>query len=134
MDGIEFIFDYYKYPVIPVKFFYDGKETPFIDALLDSGGDFIVIPLPIAKFLGAKLRETKDVSTAGGIAPVSKTRLDLGIMRDDKEDILYRRLEVFVMDNDDLPVLIGRKPFFEDFEITFKKHKKKLVLKRIRKE
>ena len=130
----EYVFRYENYPLIKIRFHYRNKKTPIIEALLDSGGDFIVIPLPIAKFLGAKLRETKDVSTAGGIAPVSKTRLDLGIMRDDKEDILYRRLEVFVMDNDDLPVLIGRKPFFEDFEITFKKHKKKLVLKRIRKE
>jgi len=134
MDEEKYVFKYENYPLIKIRFHYKDKKTPIIEALLDSGGDFIVIPLPIAKFLGARLRKTKEVSTAGGIAPVSKTKLDIGIIKDGKEDILYRGLEVFVMDNEDLPVLIGRKPFFEDFEITFKKHKKKLVLKRIRKE
>ena len=40
-----FIFDYFRYPIIPIKFIYKEKETPIIDALLDSGGDFIVIPI-----------------------------------------------------------------------------------------
>ena len=60
------IFDYYKYPIIPVKFYYKDKKTPFIEALLDSGGDFIVIPMPIAEYLGLSLENAGEVDTAGG--------------------------------------------------------------------
>ena len=34
MSDLKFIFDYYRYPIIPVKFHYKNKETPIIDALL----------------------------------------------------------------------------------------------------
>ena len=57
MDDSTFIFDYLRYPVVPIKFYYKDRETPIIDALLDSGGDFIVIPMPIAKYLGLKLKK-----------------------------------------------------------------------------
>ena len=62
------IFDYFKYPIRPVKFFYKDKKTPFTDALLDSGGDFIVIPMPIAEYLDLDLEAAGEVDTAGGAA------------------------------------------------------------------
>ena len=31
MSESKFIFDYFRYPVIPVKFYYKDKETPIID-------------------------------------------------------------------------------------------------------
>ena len=61
MSTQEFIFEYKDYPLIPIKFYFNGKETPFIDALLDSGGDFIVIPMAIAQYLGLKLIKSGDV-------------------------------------------------------------------------
>jgi len=123
-----FIFNYEKYPVIPVKFYYDGKDTPTIDALLDSGGDFIVIPMPIARYLNLKLKRAGAVDTAGGTTSLFKANLDMTICEKEKK-FTYNKLEIHVSERNDIPVLLGRKPIFEDYEITFKKRENQLILK-----
>ena len=125
-----FVFNYYKYPVIPVKFFYNGKETPFIDALLDSGGDFIVIPMPIAKYLGLKLEKAGSVDTAGGTTLLYKSVLNM-VLGSKEKSITYSNIQVHISARDDIPVLLGRHPIFEDYEITFKKKENQLILKAI---
>ena len=130
MSDIQFIFDYLKYPVVPVKFFCNDKETPFIDALLDSGGDFIVIPLPIAKYLGLKLRKAGSVDTAGGTASLFKANLDM-VIGGKELSVTYNNLEIHVSDRNDIPVLLGRAPIFEDYEIIFKKKANQLILKSV---
>jgi hypothetical protein len=130
MSDIQFMFDYLKYPVVPVKFFCNDKETPFIDALLDSGGDFIVIPMPIAKYLGLKLRKAGSVDTAGGTASLFKANLDM-VIGGKELSVTYNNLEIHVSDRDDIPVLLGRVPIFEDYEIIFKKQVNQLILKSV---
>jgi hypothetical protein len=130
MSDLTFIFDYQKYPVIPVKFCYDGKDTPIIDALLDSGGDFIVIPMPIAKYLNLQLERAGAVDTAGGTTSLFKSNLDMTICEKEK-NVTYNNLEIHVSERNDIPVLLGRKPIFEDYEITFKKKENQLILKPI---
>jgi hypothetical protein len=122
-----FTFNYYKYPIVPVKFYYDGKETPFIDALLDSGGDFIVIPMPIAHYLGLKLKKAGDVDTAGGIATLYKAELNMA-MGEKNNYVEYNNIQIHVSGRNDIPVLIGRHPIFEDYEIIFRKQKNQLIL------
>ena len=124
----EFVFDYIRYPVIPVKFTYKGKETPFIDALLDSGGDFIVIPMPIASYLDLKLKKAGSVDTAGGATSLFKATLDMTLGKKDHNE-LYKDIQIHVSGRKDIPVLLGRSPLFEDYEITFKKKKNQLILK-----
>jgi len=126
----EIIFEYLKYPVLQVKFSYNGKETPFIDALLDSGGDFIVIPMPIAKYLDLKLKKAGSVDTAGGVTSLYKAKINMVVGSKDKK-IFYNDLEIHVSGRSDIPVLLGRKPIFEDYEIIFKNKKKQLILKLI---
>jgi predicted aspartyl protease len=128
MSDIQFIFDYLKYPVVPVKFYYNGKETPVIDALLDSGGDFIVIPMPIAKYLGLKLKRAGSVDTAGGTTSLFKANLDM-VIGGKELSVTYSNLEIHVSDRNDIPVLLGRTPIFEDYEIIFKKQTHQLILK-----
>ena len=127
----KFIFDYYKYPVIPVKFYFKNKATPIIDALLDSGGDFIVIPMPIARYLGLKIKKAGSVDTAGGVATLFKATLSMII---GKKDITssYKNIQIHVSGRNDIPVLLGRHPIFEDYEITFKNNRNKLILKSIK--
>lgn len=127
MPGLRFIFDYFKYPVIPVKFYYKTKETPVIDALLDSGGDFIVIPMPIARYLGLRLKKAGSVDTAGGTTVLFKATLSMIIGKKD-ETVAYNNIQIHVSARNDIPVLLGRHPIFEDFEITFKNKKKQLIL------
>ena len=64
MAKIPFEFEYKDYPLIPIKFCSNKRETPMIDALLDSGGDFIVIPKAIATYLELKLVNAGSVDTA----------------------------------------------------------------------
>ncbi|MGF3585525.1 MAG: aspartyl protease family protein [Thermoplasmatota archaeon] len=127
MEEACFIFDYYKYPVVPVKFYYKEKKTPFIDGLLDSGGDFIVIPSPIASYLKLKLKRAGSVDTAGGQTSLFKATLSMVIGKGDK-NVTYNNIQIHVSTRNDIPVLLGRHPIFEDYEITFKKQKNQLVL------
>lgn len=123
-----FIFDYLRYPVIPVKFYSQEKETPFIDALLDSGGDFIVIPMPIANYLGLKLKKAGSVDTAGGTTSIFKSTLTMALGCKENNRV-YDNIEIHVSGRNDIPVLIGRYPIFEDYEIIFKKRDNQLILK-----
>ena len=122
------IFDYIKYPIIPVKFFNEDKKTPFIEALLDSGGDFIVIPMPIAKYLDLKLEKAGVVDTAGGSVSLYKSYLDIEIGKNTSR-AEYKNNLIHVSTRDDIPVLLGRSPIFEDYDITFKKRNNQLILK-----
>mgnify|MGYP006301758031 FL=1 len=129
-EGNEIIFEYLKYPVLQVKFSYNGKDTPYIDALLDSGGDFIVIPMPIAKYLDLNLKKAGSVDTAGG-ASLYKSTIDMVVGSKEKK-IYYNNLEIHVSGRSDIPVLLGRKPIFEDYEIIFKKQNNQLILRFIK--
>jgi predicted aspartyl protease len=131
MTTIPFEFEYKDYPLVPIRFFSNGRETPLIDALLDSGGDFIVIPKAIATYLGLKLVNAGSVDTAGGEINLYKSSVTMVIHNKDKE-FTYDGLEIHVSSRDDIPVLLGRKPIFEDHDIIFKKHENKLILEHIK--
>ncbi len=130
MSVVPFEFEYKDYPLIPIKFFSNGRETPVIDALLDSGGDFIVIPKAIATYLGLKLVNAGFVDTAGGETNLYKSSVTMVINNEDRK-FTYKELEIHVSDRNDIPVLLGRKPIFEDHDIIFKKHENKLILEHI---
>ena len=53
------------------------------------------------------------------------------VIFDEKKKFTYENLEIHVSDRNDLPVLLGRHPIFEDYEIVFKKHENKLILQPI---
>jgi predicted aspartyl protease len=126
-----FEFVYKDYPLIPVKFRSNARETPTIDALLDSGGDFIVVPYAIAKYLGLKLEKAGSVDTAAGETALSRSYVTM-VMKNKDKKFTYENLEIHVSHRNDLPVLLGRKPIFEDYEIIFKKHENKLILTRVK--
>lgn len=130
MYATQFVFEYNDYPLIPIKFLSNGRETPVIDALLDSGGDFIVIPHAIAKYLGLKLIKAGFVDTAGGETTLSRSFVNM-VIQDKGKKYTYENLEIHVSSRNDLPVLLGRKPIFEDHEIIFRKHENKLILQRV---
>ena len=130
MSEEKIIFDYFKYPVIPVRFYYKNKETPIIDALLDSGGDFIVIPMPIARYLGLNLKKAGSVDTAGGATTLFKATLSM-IIGNKEQTAAYNNIQIHVSGRNDIPVLLGRHPIFEDYEIIFKNKKNQLILKSI---
>ena len=123
----ELIFNFDQYPIVPVTFKYKGKKTPVIESLLDSGGDFIVLPMPIASFLELDMEPACDVDTAGGTTTLYKSKLDM-LIGSQKKCVLYKDQEIHVSCREDIPVLLGRNPIFYDHEITFKKQKQELIL------
>jgi hypothetical protein len=50
------------------------------------------------------------------------------IINDKEKNFTYNDLEIHVSNRNDIPVLLGRKPIFEDHEIIFKKYKNELIL------
>ena len=128
MPDPTFVFEYLRYPVVPVKFYYKDRETPIIDALLDSGGDFIVIPMPIAKYFGLKLKKAGSVDTAGGTTYLFKATLSMIIGKKETTST-YTNIQIHVSGRNDIPVLLGRHPIFEDYIITFDKQGNQLILK-----
>jgi hypothetical protein len=126
-DCSELVFNFDQYPIVPVTFKYKLKKTPIIESLLDSGGDFIVLPMPIAKFLNLDLEPACDIDTAGGTSTLYRSKLDMLIGKP-KHCILYKDQEIHVSCREDIPVLLGRNPIFHDHEITFKKQKKQLIM------
>ncbi|HEX16914.1 MAG TPA: aspartyl protease [Thermoplasmatales archaeon] len=125
----EYRFPYIYYPLIPVQFVNGEKKTPIIAALIDSGGDSIVIPRAIAEYLGAKIEESGIAKTAGGFTSIKRTKLKMIICKN-RDKIEYDKVDVFVSDSSDIPVLLGRDPLFEDFEIIFRKKHKELILRK----
>ncbi len=130
MSESQFIFEYRDFPLIPIQFSSVDKETPIIDALLDSGGDFIVIPFAIAKYLGLKLKKAGNVDTAGGETALYKSKVNM-VIKNKNNKLGYENLEIHISNRNDIPVLLGRKPIFEDHEIIFKKYENKLILNRV---
>jgi len=95
-----------------------------------TGSGKTLLAQTIAKYLDVEIEKAGSVDTAGGRTHLFKTKVDL-IIGYKNNKIAYNNLEIFVADRDDIPVLIGRKPFFEDYEITFRKHKQELILNKI---
>jgi len=133
MTSKPLVFEYHDYPLIPIKFKNGDRTTPLIDALLDSGGDFIVIPNAIAKYLKLKLTKAGCVDTAGGETTLCSSHVTMTIQCDG-HNYTYPHLEIYISDRNDLPVLLGRRPVFDDHEIIFKKHENKLILSPINPE
>jgi hypothetical protein len=127
MNNSSMIFDYENYPIVPVRFKSNDRKTPIIEGLLDSGGDFIVIPMPIAKYLNLNIEPACDVDTAGGTTPLYKANVDI-IIGNREKYTKYISKEIHISTRSDIPILLGRNPLFDDNEITFKKQKNQLIL------
>jgi hypothetical protein len=127
VNSSQMIFHFDNFPIVPVTFKYKNKKTPVIESLLDSGGDFIVLPMPIASFLDLNLEPACDVETAGGTATLYQTKLDLLLGHGNKY-IYYKNQEIHISTREDIPVLLGRNPIFNDHEIIFKKQKQQLII------
>ena len=69
-----------------------------------------------------------EVDTAGGAVSLFKSYIDITI---GKNGVIaeYKNNLIHVSTRSDIPVLLGRSPLFEDYEITFKKHSNQLILK-----
>jgi hypothetical protein len=113
------------FPLLPVQF--NGLR---ITGLLDSGASSILIPLEMARALALKLIPAKEPGKGvGGTYSQYHTKVRLivggGTVAFDLGEV---DACVPSQEQQDLPILIGRKPVFERFQITFEEYKEKFHL------
>ena len=118
------------YPLIPVVLSFGGKSYP-MEALIDSGADRVLIPRQIAN--GMNLPRGKETLITGvgkkGIGFETRIGIMIGSLKAHSYDFgaidaVYPEVE------SGIPILLGRSPLFDFFEITFKQYldKPKVVL------
>ena len=110
-----------------------GNNSLEVFALLDSGADFTLIPRAIADIIGIKLNE-KDKESIGGVGGNSfayKVQLTCSLKLGHESNKIQIKAMVLDEENEEIPVLIGREGFFENFEITFREYEKKILIKKV---
>lgn len=120
------------YPLVPVRFIGPKGPSPIIDALLDSGSDFILIPIVLAEALGLSMQDLpKPIGTAGGERRGLEARCDFELGRGGRVE-KYPNLKINVIDSSDAPVLIGRDPIFKDFKVIFEESLENITLQKVK--
>ena len=107
-----------------------GKLIEVI-GLLDSGADCTVMPRDLADLLGMT-EESKTHMTRGigGIVPVKKIKFQCEIRGKHEKHTMHIPALV-LQEKADIPLLLGRSGFFDNFHITFKQDRKKIILKKV---
>ena len=105
-------------------------EVPFYMVQIENPKASNNILKIVDKYLGLKLIKAGFVDTAGGETTLSRSFVNM-VIQDKGKKYTYENLEIHVSSRNDLPVLLGRKPIFEDHEIIFRKHENKLILQRV---
>ena len=121
-----------KAPFIPIIVRNKWGQLMRVVALLDSGADYTVVPKDLAELLG--LTESEHQEETGGIGgkvSVKNSRLSFDIKKDREKHSLTVPVLVLQDNYSDVPLLLGRNGFFEEFHITFKQNEEKIVLKKI---
>jgi len=120
-------------PYIPI--FVNNKEGKLIRlvALIDSGADYSIVPKDLAIFLGLKEHDVGEGKTSGigGDVNVRGSTLRFAVKGDRENYPLEVPVLILQDENLDVPLLLGRNGFFEEFEITFKQNEEKIYLKKI---
>ncbi|MEK6871374.1 MAG: retropepsin-like aspartic protease [Nanoarchaeota archaeon] len=118
-------------PLIPLTFY--GRENRDVIGILDSGSDISIIPKEIVEFLEIELFDNNEVFGISGTSikvKEGKMRITFGKGR----EFYNFEIPILVPDSDDVPLIIGRKGFFDQFKITFIESEKKILFKKYPKE
>ncbi len=111
------------FPLLPIKLSYNGNMTPYIEGLLDSGSHGLLIPTYIAESLGLPNLGIARSSGVGGSFQGYLSKVTLKIGRGGRE-IDFGEVNAIVPNEDqNIPILIGREPVFEEFQIIFEDYK-----------
>ncbi len=133
----------FKYKQLPIKTFGKDVKNPVItltvstpenleklDFLLDSGADSTAIPLETAEGLGIQKGKEIKVGGVSGNIKAWEGKLKFVI-----EYHAYPRIEheidCKIIDNNNIPPILGRNPFFDWYEIKFKQREDTIELKPI---
>ena len=101
-------------------------------ALIDSGADSSVLPYDMADFLGLKQEEqVQNTAGIGGPVKVRKSKLALTV-KNERERYSITIPVLVAQDKEvDIPLILGRNGFFEQFHILFRQDERKITLKKV---
>jgi len=123
-------------PKIPVILSRYGAEIEF-SALLDSGSDYTLLPKHVADALNLKISvKPEKASVVGGSVKTYRSSVNIKIEKGNRT-IHLPKLPVNILEaigtNGGLDdILLGRKPFFEWFNISFHENKKRVILNKVK--
>ncbi len=120
---------YIDRPMIPLILRRDERHISIL-GILDSGSDFILIPKDIAEYLNLELHGNEEADAIGNKIEIKKSIVSLTVS-DGKTNIYLQNIPVKVLMQDGLKeVIVGRIPFFSEFDITFRENSKRIELVR----
>lgn len=112
----------FYHPSIDVTFRYKSRSFPYQDTLVDTGADFVLLPLSIAEVLGAEpdFDSVAELDCAcGGIFESYASRYPIEIIVD-HDGFQPHRWETHVkFVKADVPALLGHRGFLDRFDATF---------------
>lgn len=120
-----------KTPSIPIML--KGNSPTWIEfvALLDSGADLSVIPQDVAELLNLDLSGKKEKSSGiGGEVEVINTKMTLNIKKKHEDYTFVIPVQV-ILGESKVPILLGRKGFFDQFKITFEQKNERVFLRKV---
>ncbi len=100
--------------------------------LLDSGADYTVIPIELAELLGVDLSGAREqTSGVGGTIYTKKSSMVVEIRNAHERYSIKVPIHVILKRESNVPPLLGREKFFDEFQITFNQKERKVILKRV---
>ena len=112
----------FYHPCINVTFKYKSSQFPYESAIVDTGSDFILLPLSIAEALGAEpdFESVVELNCACGDTFKSySSRYPIEIIIDHKGFRPHRWLTHVKFVEPDVTVLLGRRGFLDRFNASF---------------
>ena len=118
------------FPLLPIRLYYGNQKTRPMEGLLDSGCDGIFLPKNITNFLNLPLEPIMTAHGIDGPCQAYPTKIGLIIGRGGHA----RECDFGIIDavipaeERDTPILIGRHPVFDEYQIIFEQYNKKIIL------
>ncbi len=110
------------------------KDILEIVFLLDSGADYTVIPLALAEILGLDLSKPKEKTKGvGGEIETIPTRMNVNLKGPHENYKLSIPTHVILNKDSDVPPLLGRAGFFNEFHILIDQRRGKITFSRSQK-
>jgi hypothetical protein len=115
-------------PIIPLTL--EGEEKFDIIGMLDSGSDITIITKEIADVIKPEYTRDNEVSGISGVAVKAKQG-KISVRFGKGREFYIFEIPILVPEKEDVPMIIGRLGFFEQFKITFSESEKKIIFKKI---
>ncbi len=115
-------------PTVPI-IFRNGKNFAFLEAVIDSGADYIVLPIEMAGLLNLKLETKTEFYAAGGnrfTVYKSPSEIEYFIRKNGFRNITHRTVVYFAESQP--AILLGHHGFLEKLHITLNGPKKEVEI------